>query len=204
MFEWTDRRRARRIIALTKKKKNGVDITTEKIAGELAKAQGRILEIGPGGGNTLQYVPAGCEYVGLEPNPFLKEIILNEANKLGIKAEVVCESAEGMPFEDNSFDVVYSVRSLCAVQDLAKVLEEVRRVLKPGGVFLFAEHVAAPRRSFQYWLQKVWTLGHQCDLARDIETAIRSAGFREVRVEHFKSNAGKYAMLPRISGFARP
>ena len=52
--------------------------------------------------------------------------------------------AERLPFEDGRFDTVVVTLVLCTVQDPAKALEEIARVLKPGGQLLFTKHVRAP------------------------------------------------------------
>ena len=51
--------------------------------------------------------------------------------------------AEDLPFEDDTFDVVVSTLVLCGVDDQPRAVREIRRVLRPGGRFLFLEHVRA-------------------------------------------------------------
>jgi ubiquinone/menaquinone biosynthesis C-methylase UbiE len=45
---------------------------------------------------------------------------------------------------DSSMDAAVCTLVMCSVSDVAATLKEVQRVLKPGGLFLFVEHVAAP------------------------------------------------------------
>ncbi|MBU6289685.1 MAG: class I SAM-dependent methyltransferase, partial [Chloroflexi bacterium] len=83
----------------------------------------------------------------------------------------------------------------------------VRRVLRPGGRFVFIEHVGAPHgtrlRGFQERLAP-WWLGvtGECRMARDTEAAIREAGFGQVEVERFSMGPGVIPVSPGISGVA--
>jgi len=91
------------------------------------------------------------------------------------------------------------------VEDLGAALREIRRVLKPGGRFVFIEHVAAPagswRRRLQRWVRPVWrALGDGCHPDRETLQAIRAAGFARVEAEEFLAPVGLVA--PHIAGFA--
>ena len=57
-------------------------------------------------------------------------------------------------FSDDSFDVVVVTCVLCSISDVAKSLEEINRVLKPGGRFYFLDHIGAPKGSFKRKLQE--------------------------------------------------
>jgi len=69
---------------------------------------------------------------------------LKKAEKYPLNIRIVEGFAEKLPFEDNSFDSVVSTLVLCSVTSQTKVLKEIKRVLKPDGVFVFIEHVKAP------------------------------------------------------------
>lgn len=196
---------AARTIALTEARTGSVDATGAKIKPLLANCRGSVLEIGTGGGAAIQYLNPEVAYTAVEPNPYLADSIREQAKKRGISSCVIVQSAaEQLPFGDETFDAVYSLRSFCAVQDLPKVLSEILRVLKPGGICIFAEHVAAPRRSLRYIAQKIVSLCNPCDLARDIESAIRAAGFSELHIERFSTGSWRRAVMAlRIAGWAK-
>ncbi|CAL1299629.1 unnamed protein product, partial [Larinioides sclopetarius] len=85
---------------------------------------------------------------------------------------------------DESFDVVISTYLHCSTQDSSAVLQEVKRVLKPGGKYLFLDHVGFPQRDIGLYIQKfiapLWTLYFDgCILHKDIATTIREAGFSD-------------------------
>lgn len=98
---------------------------------------GDVLEIGPGTGPNLPYYPHDIHWVGIEPNPFMHSYLQKEAERLGLNIELRTGTAQQLDAEDNSMDAVVSTLVLCSVPDLPGTLQEVLRVLKPGGHFLF-------------------------------------------------------------------
>jgi len=109
-----------------------------------AGLDGSVLEIGPGTGPNLVYYPPGIRWLGVEPNPYMVPYLRTAAARAGLPVDLRPGMAERLPAEDNSMDTVVSTLVLCSVHDPDGVLREIRRVLKPGGQFLFLEHVAAP------------------------------------------------------------
>ncbi len=174
----------------------------------IARAQGEVLEIGAGDGGNLMLYPSGVRLTLLEPNPYLIRYLRQACNGRSADCVAVVEGiGECLPFPARSFDTVVATHVLCSVRDQGQVLAEVRRVLRPGGQFLFLEHVAAPPDSHIYrWQQvvnPVWkVIGDGCHLTRDTGAAIRAAGFAEVHLVTF--NAGFPALVsPHVVGAAR-
>lgn len=171
----------------------------------LGNVHGNVLEIGPGTGPNLAYYPRDIHWLGIEPNPAMYPYLEREAQKLGLKVEVRDGHAEKLDAADNSMDVVVSTLVFCSVRDPAKSLQEVLRVLKPGGRYVFLDHVAAPRgtglRRFQSFIRPVWSVfGDGCQPDRETWTSIENAGFSEVHIDHFKLDLG--VIGPHISGYA--
>ena len=110
-----------------------------------ADVRGSVLEIGPGTGANLRYLPNAVRWMGVEPNPFMQSYLREEADKLGLSIDIRIGTADTLPVPDSSVDVVISTLVLCCVPSPQRCLQEVLRVLKPGGRFVFIEHVAAPR-----------------------------------------------------------
>jgi ubiquinone/menaquinone biosynthesis C-methylase UbiE len=107
-----------------------------------------VLEIGIGSGPNLPYYSGSVKKLtGLDPNPFMLEKLATGACKkqtsAGVVPTLVGGVGESLPFADASFDAVVSTLVLCSVTDPEKVLSEIGRVLKPGGRYLFMEHVRA-------------------------------------------------------------
>ena len=96
---------------------------------------GDVLEIGPGTGVNLVYLPVGIRWIGVEPNTFMHGYLKELGLKLGLSIDIRAGTAEQLPVPDSSMDAVISTQVLYSVADPAKVLEEIQRVLKPGGHF---------------------------------------------------------------------
>jgi SAM-dependent methyltransferase len=171
----------------------------------LGPLRGTVLEIGPGTGANLAYLGPEVRWLGIEPNPHMERYLRREARRLGRGIEVRAGTAERLDLMDASVDAVVSTLVLCSVPDQARALAEVRRVLKPGGQFVFLEHVAAPRGT---WLRRVqravrpaWRLlGDGCYPDRETWQVIARAGFAEVTLERF--DLPLPVMAPHIAGWA--
>jgi len=153
--------------------------------------QGTVLEIGPGTGPNLPYYPKDIRWIGIEPNPYMHPYLRKEAERLGLNIDIRNGAAEWIDAEDNSIDAVVSTLVLCSVQNIAYTLQAVLRVLKPGGRFLFIEHVAAPHGTFlrqvQSTISPVWKmLSDGCRPDREIKLALENAGFTSVNYEYFE------------------
>lgn len=84
-------------------------------------------------------------------------------------------------------------------------MQEIRRVLKPGGKLLFVEHVAAPNgsalRTVQKLIKPVWKFaGDGCHTDRETAEAVRRAGFSSVEIKEFR--APLPIVSPHIAGKA--
>lgn len=175
----------------------------------LAEVGGRVLEIGAGhGANFRHYPPAVRQVVAIEPEPQLRQMAGRAAAGASVPIEVEEGRAEDLPLPDNSVDVVVASQVLCSVRDLPRALAEAGRVLRPGGRLHFYEHVRSRRPGFA-WTQRaldlVWPLqGAGCHLGRDIERAIREAGFVTERARHFDFliNGRTIPSSPRVIGVA--
>lgn len=171
----------------------------------LGDLSGRVVEIGPGAGVNLSHYPPSVRWIGIEPNPYLHPYLRNEAEKRGLQVDIRTGSVEQLDVEDSSVDAVVSTLVLCSVEDVAGAMSEISRVLKPGGRFVFIEHVAAPRgtwlRRVQRWLRPFSrTLADGCHPDRETWAAILGAGFAEVNLEHFR--APMLVASPHIAGVA--
>ena len=120
--------------------------------------------------------------------------------------EVVPDVGEKLPFDDASFDCVVTTLVLCMVDDLERVVSETRRVIRPGGSFLFYEHVVSSNgamRRWQRWMNPAWRFATTgCNLDRDIAGAIKAVGFRRVELTSFDLSVGLPVTIPNIVGAA--
>jgi SAM-dependent methyltransferase len=153
---------------------------SEKRAEFLAPAYGRTLELGTGTGlNLPHYPPAVTELVLTEPYPHmltkLEEKVRNDPRRI----QLTVSGAEKLPFPDGSFDTVVAAMILCTVPDPDVALGEIERVLKPGGQYLFLEHVRNPDPKVarkQDIIQKGWYwFGNECHCNRPTVETLRGS-----------------------------
>lgn len=149
----------------------------------LASAYGHVLELGAGAGSNLPIYPRAVTRVtAVEPSAWLIDRARARAAELGLVFVPLPVGAEAIPLPDASVDTVVSTWTLCSVGDLPRTLSEVRRVLRPGGCFLFVEHGLGPTpglRRWQHRLNPVWRrLAGGCNLNRAVDTEVRASGLR--------------------------
>jgi len=170
-----------------------------------ADLEGTVVEIGPGTGVNLPYLPRRIRWIGIEPNPHMHRFIHEAAAEQDMEVEIRTATASATGLPDASADAVISTLVLCSVPDLAAALTEIKRILKPSGRFLFIEHVAAPDGSWSRTLQRtvkpVWKcLADGCRPDRATGDAIEQAGFTDVRYRSFTAELPVVA--PHIIGTA--
>jgi ubiquinone/menaquinone biosynthesis C-methylase UbiE len=109
-----------------------------------------VLDVGCGQGIDLcEFALAGARVTGIDLTPRHVELARRHLAAAGLQGEVVQGDAEGMPFEDESFDRVISNGVLHHTPDIAAALRDIRRVLRPGGQ---ATIILYNRNSIYYWL----------------------------------------------------
>lgn len=186
--------------------------TEEKLGAELkhkllANARGRVLEIGIGTGLSLSHYPEIAELVGVDPSEPMLRRARRRAAELGRDVTLVEAPAEALPLEDESFDTVVSLAVLCTVDDPARVLQEIRRVLRPRGSFVFLEHVRSSEPKLARWqdrLERPWGwIAGGCHPNRRTLEAIERAGFEVVELEREELPDIPRLVRPNIMGVAR-
>lgn len=96
-----------------------------------------VLDIGCGPRGSLEWADMTKERYGLDP-------LANEYLKIGAdkhKMKYVASGAEKIPFANDHFDIVTSFNNIDHVDDLDQTIAEIKRVLKPGGMFLLLTEV---------------------------------------------------------------
>ncbi|KAJ1423662.1 S-adenosyl-L-methionine-dependent methyltransferase [Sesbania bispinosa] len=171
----------------------------------------KILEIGIGTGPNLSYYSndSDVQVVGIDPNPKMEKYARSSAASAGLPPsnfEFIHAVGEAIPLSDASVDAVVGTLVLCSVKDVDMTLKEIRRVLRPGGLYVFVEHVAAKDGTFLKFLQRVLdplqqTVSDGCHLSRETGNNICRAGFSNVELDTaFLSNAA--FVNPHVYGIA--
>lgn len=162
----------------------GMPMVQSKRRALVPLAKGRVLEIGIGTGRNLPFYDRSqlSQLVGVDPAMQMHRLAKKRSEEAGLNVELMGLSAEKLPVPDDSFDTVVCTYTLCSIPDPAQALAEVRRVLKPGGQFLFCEHGRAPDANVARWqdrLQPLWMpLAGGCHLDRDVPLLLRNAGLQ--------------------------
>jgi len=166
----------------------------------LADASGRVLEVGSGTGANLPYYGPGVESLTVtEPEPAMLRRLEQRVREQAPRAKVVRAPAEQLPFEDDAFDVAVSTLVLCGVDDQARALGELRRVLRPGGRLIFIEHVRSDEPGLARWQDRLNGLNKFvacCDCNRRTLDSIKAEGFEVTKVDHTE--------LKKVPPFVRP
>jgi ubiquinone/menaquinone biosynthesis C-methylase UbiE len=169
----------------------------------LGGLSGRVIEVGAGNGRNFAHYPASVtEVLAVEPEPRLRASAQRAAADAQIPIEVVAGLAERLPAADGSFDAGVASLVLCTVPDQRAAVEELRRVIRPGGELRFYEHVVSRRpvtARIQHALDAtLWPrLAGGCHLGRDTLPAIEAAGFDVESSRRFAF--GPSAMGPQIA-----
>ena len=173
----------------------------------LSGVQGEVLEIGGGTGANLPHYRDAARVVVSEPDPFMREKLSRKLGSARVPVEVSDAGAEALPFGDGSFDAVVSTLVLCTVSDQGAALAEIRRVLRPGGLLLFIEHVrgGGSAARVQDRILPVWRrLFAGCHPNRDTVAAIRAAGFSVASLDRFEPPVPLARLTPHVQGAATP
>jgi ubiquinone/menaquinone biosynthesis C-methylase UbiE/predicted ester cyclase len=109
-----------------------------------SRAEGDVLEIAAGTARNLPFYPESVRVTGVELSPEMAALGRKRAENLGRQIDMRVGDAETLDFPDEAFDTVVCTYGLCTIPDDASAVREAKRVLRPGGRILLAEHVRSP------------------------------------------------------------
>ncbi len=178
----------------------GMKAISRERAKIVPEAKGDVLEVGFGSGHNAPYYDQGAitHLYALEPSAAMRKRALKRIAGLSFPLEWLDLPGEEIPLPDASVDTVLVTYTLCTIPDVEAALAGMRRVLKPGGKFVFLEHGLSPDEGVARWqnrLNGVWgKLAGGCHLNRDPAALVRKAGFEIARLDqHDAKGAPKFA-----------
>ncbi|PUB32108.1 phosphatidylethanolamine N-methyltransferase /phosphatidyl-N-methylethanolamine N-methyltransferase [Promicromonospora sp. AC04] len=107
------------------------------------QATGQVLEVAVGTGLNLGLYPERVALTGMDLSPAMLDLARTRAAELGRAVDLRIGDAQRLEFDDASFDTVVCTFGLCAVPDDRGAVDEMVRVLRPGGLLLLADHVVS-------------------------------------------------------------
>ena len=164
-------------------------------------AEGLVLEIGIGSGQNLPFYNADkvSKIIGVDPDEHIWKRGKARRKACPIEIERIGLSGEDIPLEKNLADTVVVTYSLCTIPDPIKALNEMTRILKPGGKILFTEHGKAPDAKVHTWQNRIdplWkTIAGGCHSGRDIPELFRQANLKFDTLEEM------YIPGPKVLGY---
>ncbi len=166
----------------------------------LATARGTVLEIGFGTGLNLSHYPHTVTALyAVDPAPLLPNRVAQRVASAPFPVHLQHVTAEELPYEPATFDCAVSTFTLCTIPDPLRSLREVRRVLKPGGQFLFLEHGRSDDPATSRWQDRLNPLQRRlacgCNLNRQIDRLVIEAGFQIKQLDR-----DLLPGVPRIAG----
>jgi len=167
----------------------------------------KIVEIGPGIGANLRYYAPGTSIIAIEPSIKMNPYLRASAARKNIEIDIKNIRGEELDLPTSSVNAVVGTLVLCSVDDPIQVVAEVHRILKPGGRYIFLEHIAAPfgsrLRNLQDVINKPWNwLFEGCNLNRNTPAILQNAGFASVEMDCFMLRSPLIPVTPHIFGLA--
>ncbi|MGW5644393.1 class I SAM-dependent methyltransferase [Saccharopolyspora sp. NPDC003752] len=153
------------------------------------QAEGEVLEVAIGTGLNLGWYPDDVRLTGVDLSPGMLDHARRRAEEAGREVALSIGDAQRLEFPDASFDTVVCTFSLCAIPDDRVAVGEMKRVLRPGGRLLLADHVVStswPARVVQRLLEVVTIpVGGENFRRRPIKH-VQAAGFGIEQHDRFK------------------
>lgn len=159
----------------------------ERVAAGL---EGEVLEIGFGSGRNVPFYPATVTRVqAVDPATVGRKLAEQRVAASSVPVEYVGLDGEDLPLDDDSVDHVLTTWTLCTIPDVSRALDEVARVLRPGGSLHFLEHGRSPDQKVVRWQDRMTPLqrriGGGCHLNRPIERLLDDSPLEVDRLENY-------------------
>ncbi len=168
------------------------EVLTDERKQLLSETGGQVLEIGFGTGLNLRHYPSSVDRLTIvDPNRGMHRRAAKRIRESRIPVDSLSLAADqALPVPEGAFDCVVSTWTMCSITDLVRALDEMHRVLKPGGRLFFIEHGLSRDPGVARWQNRInpvnkW-IGDGCHLNRDIKAFLSRVPLRLERCEEFE------------------
>ncbi|MGH2752281.1 MAG: class I SAM-dependent methyltransferase [Actinomycetota bacterium] len=128
---------------------------TEHRSWACSRAAGDTLEVAIGTGLNLPHYPLGVHITGIDLTPEMLAVAARRARDLERDVDLREGDALDLPFPESSFDTVVCTYALCSIPDEVRAIDEMKRVLRPGGRMILVDHIRSSVKPL-YWLQRIY------------------------------------------------
>ena len=168
-------------------KRKGTSEVRERVCAGLV---GNVVEVGFGTGLNVPYYPTEVRKVfAVEPSRVCMRLAEERIAHSNVPVELAGLTGEHLDLPSESVDAVLSTWTLCTIPNLEAALEEMRRVLKPGGTFHFVEHGHAPDAKTARWQRRIEPLNKKlaggCHLTRRVPEFLERSGFQITHLDTY-------------------
>jgi SAM-dependent methyltransferase len=160
---------------------------------------GEVVEVGFGSGSNVAFYPATVSRLtAVEPSDVAWKIAAKRLRGSTVPIERAGLDGQSLPFDDDTFDMALSTWTMCTIPDAVAALQELHRVLRPGGRLHFLEHGLAPDPKVQRWQRRLdpieKRLAGGCTFTRPIAELVTKGGFTIDEIDVFyEARAPKFA-----------
>ncbi|KAA0234261.1 MAG: hypothetical protein JJLCMIEE_02551 [Acidimicrobiales bacterium] len=180
-------------------------VVRQRVCGDL---RGDVIEIGFGSGLNIPHYPQAVAGVwAVDPAELGVRLASGRMAESSVTVHPAGLDGSRLDFADDRFDCALSTWTLCTIPDVGTALTELRRVLKPGGTFFFAEHGEADDRGVRRWQERLRAVnaavGGGCQLNRPIGDLIERAGFEILRLDTYYAEGQPRPFGYTFEGVAR-
>ena len=163
------------------------DVIRARVASDL---DGEVLEVGFGSGRNVPHYPPGVTRVrAIDPATVGRKLAAGRVSASSVPVDYVGLDGQHLPLDDTSVDHVLVTWTLCTIPDVSTALDEIHRVLRPGGALHFVEHGRSPRPRVAQWqdrLTPVWGKAFGgCHLNRSISDIVTASGLVMSRLDEY-------------------